>query len=730
MTYAKNNKMRKLLILVTVVIVAVLMFSVILTPEQIVLAGYLTDSDLPTDLASYDYWYFGESEDYQYDLEAMKTAISSWGLPEDSTNFEPVLIGVIDTGINTSHPLIQKVLYKPLKIAEADGTPIPEQQQTTVTIGYNVVGDSTAIEDVSSDRHGTHVAGIIATMIVELGLEDFIKIVPIRAVDTSNSFTVGNIVSAINWACGDNNAQTILGKPLVCDVVNLSLGILNSTIGSSSSWNNRALLIDALDVHSATTNFVASAGNNSADSAQDLFYPAAIENVVSVMSYNTAGGLFSSSNYGNYDLVAPGQNIYSASSGSSYVLKTGTSMASPFVTFGAALLRLRYDMSSQQATFGGNPTARQIAKMLRTHSTQTIEVNGTEETYNLKVFDLDQLAVLDFSLENFDIGYADPTKLTVTYADNSQVIQYMDSRVPIDFSVSISPTDEYNPIIEEEIVWWVETLNTETEPFEIGTGTNCTLPIDLIGGDYNIYATLTYQNKTLTSNKQAVSIKYLAPNFEKIKIAPIAKISNYNGNGRDVPSYIGYTTVLSLTDIEYVDQTVEINWYVNDVLMGTGATFNFTPTEKGTYNIAAKYDGHNIYYDFVLETTAAPISFWLDALIAMLIALAVFGYIFLEVSVHRVGLNGELENSVVAKVNKILYTFENKQVKLKSRNQKKANKEALENKVEKTEAKVASRFEEKHVMNCPKCAAYVKFRGNFGKCPYCGTRVDIEDTEK
>jgi len=114
-------------------------------------------------------------------------------------------------------------------------------------------------------------------------------------------------------------------------VINLSLG------GSSFSqtlldaveyaWNKGVLLVGA-------------AGNYGSSNS---FYPASFAHVMAVAATDPNDARWSGSNFGdNISVAAPGVNIYSANwnatSGSGYVYRTGTSMATPHVSAVAALL--------------------------------------------------------------------------------------------------------------------------------------------------------------------------------------------------------------------------------------------------------------------------------------------------------------------------------------------------------------------------------------------------------
>lgn len=236
----------------------------------------------------------------------------------------PVLVAVIDTGINASHELFDGVLCD-------EG------------LWYNAITHKNGrdyINDTCNNGtlvgHGTHVAGIVAQEIKKYGLEDYIKILPVKAGDSDGEFFTNPVVAAINYV-GNLATQ---GKTIV---INMSL--------TSYSWGKNSDVDVA--VQSAVREGVivcAAAGNRGINSSQTLGSPACFENVIGVMNYEEGLNPAKKSNYGAaYDIAAPGQEIISAAkSGKTepYCTKSGTSMATPFVSFAAAVLEIRFNRKS------------------------------------------------------------------------------------------------------------------------------------------------------------------------------------------------------------------------------------------------------------------------------------------------------------------------------------------------------------------------------------------------
>ncbi len=207
-------------------------------------------------------------------------------------NQEEVITAIIDTGVDITHP----------KFAD----------QTVQ--GYDFINNQEYAFDVKlsdNETHGTHIAGIIASV------SPTTKIMPLKVFENGTAYT-SDIINAIKYA-ESHGAQ----------VVNCSWG---------SSEENK-ILEDIIKNSSMT--FICAAGNNGTDISKKCIYPAAynLENIISVASVSDNNYLSAFSNYSNeiVDIAAKGEDVYSTYPNSLYGVMSGTSMATGYVTGAVAL---------------------------------------------------------------------------------------------------------------------------------------------------------------------------------------------------------------------------------------------------------------------------------------------------------------------------------------------------------------------------------------------------------
>jgi len=229
---------------------------------------------------------------YQYGLINIR-APQGWQINRGSAG---VTIAIVDTGIEMSHPDLAPKLVA----------------------GYDFVNNDSNPND--DNGHGTHVAGIAAAStnngVGVAGVSWGARLMPVKVLDAFGNGTYSNVAQGIIWAT-DHGAQ----------VINLSLG------GSSPN----SVLQNAVDyAYSRGVVLVAATGNSGSNF---VLYPAHYPNVIAVAATDATNTRAGFSNYGpEVSLSAPGVTIYSTQYGG-YGYRNGTSMAAPFVSGLAALLR-------------------------------------------------------------------------------------------------------------------------------------------------------------------------------------------------------------------------------------------------------------------------------------------------------------------------------------------------------------------------------------------------------
>lgn len=244
-----------------------------------------------------------------------------------------VVVAVIDTGVDYTHEDLKDNIWVNTK--EIPGNGIDDDGNGYIDDVYGVDLETGRDSGMDDNGHGTHVAGIIAASnnhIGVVGLAYNVKIMPIKAGMASGFFNQSQIAKGILYAY--NNGA---------DVINMSFGGSASTIAVQ----------DALETAYTRCVLVAAAGNdampNEGRPITAPTYPAALSYVMGVMSVDIRGVESGFTNYDvkkynsvEYEVYAPGSQILSTIPGNRYATWSGTSMAAPYVSAMAALLRSAY----------------------------------------------------------------------------------------------------------------------------------------------------------------------------------------------------------------------------------------------------------------------------------------------------------------------------------------------------------------------------------------------------
>lgn len=272
-----------------------------------------------------DQWYL-RSGNLQKSWDLLRTrGIAAGG---DSS----VVVAVIDTGVDYTHEDLKDNIWVNTK--EIPGNGIDDDGNGYIDDVYGIDLETGCDSGMDDNGHGTHVAGIIAASnnhIGVVGLAYNVKLMPIKAGLASGFFTQSQIAKGILYAY--NNGA---------DVINMSFGGRASDIAVQ----------DALETAYTRCVLVAAAGNDGAPNEGLLArptYPAALSYVMGVMSVDIRGVESGFTNYDvaaynsvEYEVYAPGSQILSTIPGNRYATWSGTSMAAPYVSAMAALLRSAY----------------------------------------------------------------------------------------------------------------------------------------------------------------------------------------------------------------------------------------------------------------------------------------------------------------------------------------------------------------------------------------------------
>ncbi len=245
---------------------------------------------------------------------------------DNSPRGEGVVVAVLDTGIDMTHPdLVNNIWKNPGEIA---GNGIDDDNNGYVddVHGWNFVSNSNVPADGHS--HGTHVSGTIAAMgnngIGVIGVAYKAKIMPLKGLSDSGSGSASNLVRGLVYAA-DNRAD-----------------VINNSWGGTSPCTPGSSYYDTINyVYGKGVMVLASAGNSNIDVVN--VSPAGCPNTIAVAATDSNDAKANFSNWGQgIDVTAPGVGILSTSRNGSYTTMNGTSMACPHVAGVAALILSKF----------------------------------------------------------------------------------------------------------------------------------------------------------------------------------------------------------------------------------------------------------------------------------------------------------------------------------------------------------------------------------------------------
>ncbi len=224
-----------------------------------------------------------------------------------------VVVAVVDTGVDGSHPFLAANLYS------YEGRTSPTNYGIDFTKKRKSKG-----EPEDQHGHGTHIAGIVKSVYPG------VKILVLKYLDphASEDDNLKASIEALRYAVDHN-----------VDIINYSGG------GPAPDDEERRVMKDA---ERKGILVVAAAGNeqNDIDNKKRGFYPASygFSNVITVTAHDQSRRILNSSNYGKttVDISAPGSRIRSSVPGGRAGYLTGTSQATAFVSGVAALIKSEF----------------------------------------------------------------------------------------------------------------------------------------------------------------------------------------------------------------------------------------------------------------------------------------------------------------------------------------------------------------------------------------------------
>ncbi len=256
-------------------------------------------------------------------------AQDAWNITTGASGANRVVVAVIDTGVDYTHPDLAANIWTNTAEIAGNGTDDDHDGFVDDVHGYNFVSNNG--NPMDDNGHGTHVSGTIAAVgnnsLGVAGVNWSASIMPLKFMSSTGSGYLSDAVRAINYATMERTQHGV------------NVRVINASWGGGGFSSAMQTAIQAAS--DAGIMFVAAAGNSAANNDAAAQYPAnyTAPNVISVAASDQNDLLASFSCYGaaTVDLAAPGVSIYSTVPNNRYAYYSGTSMATPMVSGVAAL---------------------------------------------------------------------------------------------------------------------------------------------------------------------------------------------------------------------------------------------------------------------------------------------------------------------------------------------------------------------------------------------------------
>ena len=255
---------------------------------------------------------------------------ATWDL---TTGNRDVVLGIIDTGVLYTHPDLQANVWN--NTLEIPNNNIDDDGNGYVDDVHGINAINKKGDPLDDNGHGSHVSGIMGAEanngIGVSGINQKVSIVGCKFLDADGGGSLGDALTCMEYMV------KLKRRPDV--PVNL--------VATNNSWaggDYSQAMMDAIHSHrDAGILFMAAASNDGLNNDTEGTYPANYPsaNIISVAATDHKDELAYFSNHGRHSVHvgAPGVDILSTYLGNKYETLSGTSMATPYVTGMAGVIK-------------------------------------------------------------------------------------------------------------------------------------------------------------------------------------------------------------------------------------------------------------------------------------------------------------------------------------------------------------------------------------------------------
>jgi subtilisin family serine protease len=527
---------------------------------------------------------------YKNGSQTYHSAVKANDAWELTTGDASQIIGIIDTGVDWGHLDLTENIWK--NIAEQNGqTGVDDDSNGFVDDirGWDFVNDDNNPMDDNS--HGTHVAGIAGAKtnnnIGIAGISWNSKLMAIKVMQSSGRGSWSDIAQGAAYAA--ENGTT---------VINMSLG------GYTESLTMKTALENAY--HYSV--LVAAAGNDGLCLLNECMvsaamFPACYPWVLGVQASQEPSGLCGiracwsnfdptgptsvGNPYGyNYEVLAPGQNIYSTIPGNGYRYLSGTSMATPVTSGAVALIKSYLPNISTEELF---------ARIIQASGSGVLDIKKAMTIQLVPDVRLESFTILD-TLANCDKdGRADAGE---TVLINIKVKNYGGWAQNVNSEIKLGEFEDKSVAILIDSISTLQNLssyaqvNNNDNPFKI------TIPDNIANNRDIVFTVKTKANNWLSTNskKQTVTIENgieLNGIYEGMGIIHLESDKYYIVNG----PFVCDSLIIEPGTTLRIDNRIFVNYYLSALgKPDSMITFTNNGDNKDWIGISSKYDLKQKYF--------------------------------------------------------------------------------------------------------------------------------------